>query len=174
MTPADRRPRRVLIPMGGRVVHNALRARLLHGLRQRVEGPLAVTYLLVSPASAGEPRRLRTERLRSQLVTDETLADSGVLAVRSDDVAQAILAPAANMDLVVLGLDRPDPRRRVFDPLATRLNLSSGLCDCLLSGGPLPSIVLSVTTSAAERHPGFRLLVGARNAERRPCDGNEG
>jgi nucleotide-binding universal stress UspA family protein len=113
--------RRILIPIGGRVVHNALRARLLNGLRRRVEGPLAVTYLLVLPTSASEPQRLRTEQLWSQLVTDETSADSRVLAVRNDDVAQAILAPAADMDLVVLGLNRPDPRRRVFGPLTTRL-----------------------------------------------------
>jgi APA family basic amino acid/polyamine antiporter len=121
--------RRVLIPIGGRVVHNALRARLLNGLRRRVDGPLAVTYLLVLPVSAGEQERLRMEQLWSQLVTDETSARSHVVAVRHDDVAQAILTLAADMDLVVLGLNRPDPRRRVFGPLTTRLvqDLSSAV-----------------------------------------------
>jgi APA family basic amino acid/polyamine antiporter len=113
--------RRVLIPIGGRVVHNALRARLLNGLRRRVDGPLVVTYLLVLPVSAGEQERLRMERLWSQLVTDETSAGSRVLAVRNDDVAQAILSLVVETDLVVLGLNRPDPRRRVFSPLTTRL-----------------------------------------------------
>jgi APA family basic amino acid/polyamine antiporter len=113
--------RQVLVPIGGRIVHNALRARLLNGLRRRVEGELAVTYLLVRPVSTSEPERLRTERLWSQLVTDETQALSRVLAVRSDDVAQAILSIASEMDLVVLGLNRPNPRRRVFGPLTTRL-----------------------------------------------------
>jgi nucleotide-binding universal stress UspA family protein len=61
------------------------------------------------------------EQLWSQLVTDETSASSRVLAVRNDNVAQAILALAAETDLVVLGLNRPDPRRRVFGPLTTRL-----------------------------------------------------
>jgi APA family basic amino acid/polyamine antiporter len=122
--PSGWRPRavrRVLVPIGGRVVHNALRARLLNGLRRRVDGKLAVTYLLVLPVSADEQERLRTERLWSQLVTDETSAGSEVRAVRNDDVAQAILTLASDMDLVVLGLNRPDPRRRVFGPLTTRL-----------------------------------------------------
>jgi nucleotide-binding universal stress UspA family protein len=44
-----------------------------------------------------------------------------VVAVRHDDVAQAILTLAADMDLVVLGLNRLDSRRRVFGPLTTRL-----------------------------------------------------
>jgi APA family basic amino acid/polyamine antiporter len=113
--------RRVLVPIGGRVVHNALRARLLNGLRRRVEGELAVTYLLVLPLSASDQERSQTERLWSRLVTDETFARSRVLAVRNDDVAQAILVTASEMDLVVLGLNRPDPRRRVFGPVTTRL-----------------------------------------------------
>jgi len=102
-------------------MHNALRARLLNGLRRRVDGTLVVTYLLVLPLSASDHQRERTERLWSQLVSDETTARSEVRTIRHADVAEAILATAAQMDLVVLGLNRPDPRRRVFGPLTTRL-----------------------------------------------------
>jgi APA family basic amino acid/polyamine antiporter len=122
--PSPWRPRavrRVLVPIGGRVVHNALRARLLNGLQQRVEGELTVQYLLVLPAATGEQERLRVKRLWSRLVTDETSARSDVQVALNDDVASAILEAAAETDLVVLGLNRPDRRRRVFGPLTVRV-----------------------------------------------------
>jgi amino acid transporter/nucleotide-binding universal stress UspA family protein len=111
----------VLVPIGGRVVHNALRARLLNGLRRRVDGELMVRYLLVLPMSTSEKGRQRAERLWSRLVTDETSAGLQVSAVLSDDVASAISAAAAAADLVVFGLNTPDPTRRVFGSLTTRV-----------------------------------------------------
>lgn len=116
-----REVRHVLVPIGGRVVHNALRARLLHGLQRRVEAELTVQYLLVLPTTTTEEQRLRAERLWSRLVTDETSARSEVHVVRSDDVASAILDVAKEKDLVVLGLNKPEPKRRVFGSLTTRL-----------------------------------------------------
>lgn len=116
-----REVRRVLVPIGGRVVHNALRARLLNGLHRRVDAELTVQYLLVLPTSTTEEERLRAERLWSRLVTDETSAQSEVHVVLNDDVASAILDVAKEEDLVVLGLNKPDPRRRVFGSLTTRL-----------------------------------------------------
>ncbi len=116
-----REVRHVLVPIGGRVVHNALRARLLHGLQRRVEAELTVQYLLVLPTSTTEEQRLRAERLWSRLVTDETSARSEVQVVLSKDVAAAILDAAKEKDLVVLGLNKLDPKRRVFGSLTTRL-----------------------------------------------------
>jgi len=111
----------VLVPIGGRVVHNALRARLLNGLRRRVDGELMVRYLLVLPMSTSEKERQRAERLWSRLVTDETTTNSKVSAVLNHDVASAISDAAAAADLVVFGLNTPDPRRRVFGSLTTRV-----------------------------------------------------
>lgn len=122
--PRDWHPRsvhNVLVPIGGRVVHNALRARLLNGLRRRVDGELIVRYLLVLPMSTSEKERQRAERLWSRLVTDETSANSQVNAVLNDDVASAISDAAAAADLVVFGLNKPDPTRRVFGSLTTRI-----------------------------------------------------
>ncbi len=113
--------RQVLVPIGGLVVHNALRARLLNGLHRRVGDEMAIRYLLVLPTSTSEQERLRAERLWSRLVTDETSARSQVHVVLHDDVATAILTAASEMDLVVFGLNRPNPRRRVFGPLTTRV-----------------------------------------------------
>jgi len=111
----------VLVPIGGRVVHNALRARLLNGLRRRVEGELMVRYLLVLPMNTSEKQRQHAERLWSRLVTDETSANSQVSAVLNDDIASAISNAAEAADLVVFGLNTPDPRRRVFGSLTTRV-----------------------------------------------------
>ncbi len=82
---------------------------------------MAIRYLLVLPTSTSEQERLRAERLWSRLVTDETSARSQVHVVLHDDVATAILTAASEMDLVVFGLNRPNPRRRVFGPLTTRV-----------------------------------------------------
>jgi len=113
--------RQVLVPIGGRVVHNALRARLLNGLHRRIDAELMVQYLLVLPTSTTEEERRRAGRLWSRLVKDETSAQSEVHVVLNDDVASAILEVAKEKDLVVLGLNKPDPRRRVFGRLTTRL-----------------------------------------------------
>jgi amino acid transporter/nucleotide-binding universal stress UspA family protein len=120
--PRDWHPRsvhNVLVPIGGRVVHNALRARLLNGLRRRVDGELMVRYLLVLPMSTVEKERQHAERLWSRLVTDETSASSQVSAVLNDDVASAISEAAEAVDLVVFGLNKPDSTRRVFGSLTT-------------------------------------------------------
>jgi nucleotide-binding universal stress UspA family protein len=44
-----------------------------------------------------------------------------VQVVLGDDVASAILDAASQTDLVVLGLNKPDRRRRVFGPLSIRV-----------------------------------------------------
>ncbi len=111
----------VLVPIGGRVVHNALRARLLNGLRRRIDGELMVRYLIVLPVSTSEKERQRTERLWSRLVTDETSANSQVSAILNDDVASAISDAAEAADIVVFGLNTPNPKTRVFGSLTTRV-----------------------------------------------------
>ncbi len=122
--PSQWRPRavrRILVPIGGRVVHNALRARLLNGLHRRADDELVVRYLLVLPTSTAEQERIWTKRLWSRLVTDETSAQSQVQVVLNDDVTTAILDAASETDLVVLGLNKPDRKRRVFGPLTVRV-----------------------------------------------------
>jgi nucleotide-binding universal stress UspA family protein len=71
--------------------------------------------------STSEKERQRAERLWSRLVTDETSANSQVNAVLNDDVASAISDAAEAADMVVFGLNKPDPTRRVFGSLTTRI-----------------------------------------------------
>ncbi len=122
--PAHWHPRdvkRVLVPIGGRVVHNALRARLLNGLRRRVEDEFLIEYLLVLPTTTKDRDRRRSEELWTQWVTDETAARSEVRVVLSDEVPEAILEAAQAVDLVVLGLNKTNPKRPMFGQLTTRV-----------------------------------------------------
>jgi len=64
---------------------------------------------------------VRTRDLWTRLVTDETSARSDVQVVLEDDIASAILDAASRTDLVVLGLNKPDRRKRVFGPLSIRV-----------------------------------------------------
>ena len=113
--------RKILVPIGGRVVHNALRARLLQGLNRRVEGDFLVEYLLILPTKAKDRERRHVEQLWSKLVTDEISTRFQVQVTRSDDVATAILEAAADADLVVLGLNQTNPKRKVFGAITTRV-----------------------------------------------------
>ena len=113
--------RRVLVPIGGRIVHNALRARLLQGLHRRVDDELEVYYLSVVPTGTTEQECQRIKRLWSTLVTDETRARSHVNTIQSDDVSSAIREAAEHVDLLVLGLNSADPRKHVFGSLTTRV-----------------------------------------------------
>ena len=122
--PAGWRPRSVtkaLVPIGGKVVHTALRARLLNGLQRRVEGRLTIQYLLVMPPETKERERARAERLWSQLVTDETRVPSEVQVALSDDVPGAIIDASREADLLVLGLNQSQAHRRVFGSTVTRV-----------------------------------------------------
>lgn len=106
--------RRVLVPVGGRLVHNALRARLLGGLLHRLDHPLEVTYLFVLPEHAPDADVGRAERQWRALARDETSANTRVEVVRGDDVVGAITGRAADCDLLLLGLGRSRDGRHVF------------------------------------------------------------
>ncbi len=111
------------IPIGGQVRHNALRARLLYGLQRRVDAKdgLDIHYLMVLSTLTTEREMARAKHLWKSLITDETRANFTVDTVLSDDVAHAIFQASADMDLLVLGLNKSDPKKRVFGRLATKV-----------------------------------------------------
>ncbi|MCO5165727.1 MAG: amino acid permease [Planctomycetes bacterium] len=113
--------RRVLVPMGGRGVNNALRARLLTALHGASDDALEVRYLVVVPPGTTEARRAALADVWTELVKEESEARSTVEVVEGADVAGLVLARAADSDLLVLGINRVDRSRRVFGPVITRL-----------------------------------------------------
>jgi len=120
---SPRAVKRVLVPIGGQVGHNALRARLLYGLQRRVDvqAGLDVHYVMVLPTSTSEHELNRVKHLWEGLITDETKARFQINTVLSDDVAEAIAEASTGMDLLVLGLNKSDPKKRVFGRLTTQV-----------------------------------------------------
>lgn len=116
--PPDFRPRemrRLLVPIGGKGVHNALRARLIAGLHRDATRGIEVVYLLVAPTATPLPVAEQLQRVHGDLVRDEARSvPRSVQVVRSDDVIQAIAETADRFDLLVLGLAQIGRGERVI------------------------------------------------------------
>ena len=100
--------RRVLIPIGGKGMHDELRARLLGSLMRTA--PRELTFMQVLPSDATEERCDDARKMLLQLALDETAAQPSAVVVRSDDAVQAIVDESANSGLVILGLPRINGR----------------------------------------------------------------
>jgi amino acid transporter len=114
--------KRVLVPIGGRSMHIALRARLLTALTRHAPEGLAIRYLVVVPE--GQTTEVDRERMRlvwSDRVRDETDAPAGVEVVEGNDVAGVVISRAEGCDLVLLGLSQVGRRQRVFSDLIKRI-----------------------------------------------------
>ncbi|MCB2156236.1 amino acid permease [bacterium] len=124
---------RVLVPIGGRGVHNALRARLLTALDSRTGTNLEVRYLIVirDDASEREAKRLRANW--EVLVRDESGVDPHIDIVRGSDPGEVIVNEAAQSDLLILGLNRVDRSRQVFGKLVTGI-VSTTDCPVIVIG----------------------------------------
>ncbi|MEZ4433838.1 MAG: amino acid permease [bacterium] len=124
--------RRLLVPIGGKGVHNALRARLLAGLHRDAGGRLEVTYLLVAPPSMSPARQAQLVRVHEELVRDEARQVPRVVRlVQSDDVVAAIVAEAAAHDLLVMGLTQTANDKRVIGRI-TRATVQATACPVML------------------------------------------
>jgi hypothetical protein len=95
---------RVLIPIGGRSVHVALRARLLAGLDRRSDSGITITYLIIDDSLQTETSRYKRKTHHSRLILDETPLEHDIKVVNNADVSEAICAEATNFDLLILGL----------------------------------------------------------------------
>ena len=76
---------------------------------------------MVLATSTSEHQMARAKHLWESLITDETQARFTVDTVLSDDVAHAISEASVDMDLLVLGLNKSDPKKRVFGRLTTKV-----------------------------------------------------
>jgi len=104
------RCRRILVPIGGRSGHYALRARLLGSLCR--DGEREVVWLRVMSGHATDAELRSAGRALRELAADAT-PDSGIAIVeRSDQPLETILARAEAADLVILGLHGVNGQRR--------------------------------------------------------------
>ena len=113
--------RRVLIPVGGRVVHNVLRARIIGGLKGRAADAPIFSYLLVLPSGTPEARANRSLELWREMASEESGSNAEVQVVRSDDVVAEIIAAASSADLLLLGFSRARKRHNVFGDVVTQI-----------------------------------------------------
>lgn len=108
--------KRVLVPVGGRSRHDALRARLLGSL-VRMEGR-EVTFLQILPGSTTKRELEASKYQLFQFAHDEARGHTEAIVVASDDVAGEITQRAAECDLVILGLQRVSRRHKFFGDVA--------------------------------------------------------
>jgi APA family basic amino acid/polyamine antiporter len=111
--------RQVLVPVGGRGDHDALRARLLGSLFR--VGRREVTYLRVLPGRSSAAACAAARRRLLHLAEDEVPARCRVEVVRSDSIAAALTRQAAESDLVILGLQRLNRRRKLLGEIAVNM-----------------------------------------------------
>lgn len=104
--------RRVLVPLGGRGMHSALRGRLLGALRRQV--PLDVTYLCLVKPEADRARRTQAETVVHISAEDEMGGEATTLVEQSGDPVSEIARRSHDYDLLILGLQQSQDRRRAI------------------------------------------------------------
>ena len=107
--------RKILVPAGGRRDQSPVRARLIGSLCRT--GPREITYLRVLPTDIEPGDRRRSHREIRALARDEAPRAGTIEITLDDDVAAPVIERASDADLLVLGLQRRQRRRRTFGPL---------------------------------------------------------
>ncbi len=111
--------KRVLVPVGGRGGHDALRARLLSSLLRT--GTREIRFLRVVTEGSSDLMVLRARQELLRLARDEVPGSSSAVVVRSNDVAREVGSRADECDLTVLGLQRISRRRKIFGDVTLRV-----------------------------------------------------
>lgn len=120
---------RVLVPIGGRGGHDALRARLLGSLHR--SGVTSITFLRVVPEGSSKKIMDRASRQLSRLAGHEAAGNLDIQVVQSNSPDQEIARRSAEYDLLVLGLQRLSRRRKTFGETA-RAIARTAECSILL------------------------------------------
>ncbi len=111
--------RKILVPIAGRGGHEHLRAQLLGSLLRTADRE--VTFLRVVSAHAPPAEVRRAKRDLRRLADDEVRHSRHVEVVLSDDPLQAVADRAADFDLVILGVQRLDRRKKLFGNFTRQL-----------------------------------------------------
>ncbi len=121
--------RRVLVPVGGRRDQSYLRARLLGSLGRAAN--FEVIYLEIVPTDLTPDAATRLEHEVQKLADDESPGNSRVEIVRREDVGNALVERACDVDLVILGLQRRRRTHKMLGEIPERVARESG-CGVLL------------------------------------------
>lgn len=110
---------RILVPIGGKGGHDALRARMLGSLIRT--GQRTIVFLRVLPESASDRDVARTRSELVQFGRDEARGAYQVEVVRSDDVVSAVVDQAGRCDLLILGAQRLARGRKSFGRITLQI-----------------------------------------------------
>ncbi|MFT7588936.1 MAG: APA family basic amino acid/polyamine antiporter [Limisphaerales bacterium] len=107
----SRRSTRIIVPIGGLISHDELRARFLGSL-MRIQ-TREIIFVQVIPPDWSEKKEHLTRKKLEVFARDETNGVGSVKIIRSSHVVEAIAQELSDNDLVVLGLQR-DGDQRLF------------------------------------------------------------
>ena len=111
--------RHVLVPVGGRNVHDQLRARLLGSICRT--GRREITFLKIMSEHTSREVCNKARQALSRFAREEVRDNAQVIVLPSNDVAEEITRYATKSDLVILGLQRLSRRRKVFGDITLRI-----------------------------------------------------
>jgi len=109
---------RILVPVAGRGGHDHLLARLLASFSRQQK--CRVTFMRVLPAAVDATEFRRAKRDLDRMAHDNVFGSSEQVVIKSDDPVDVISA-AAEGQLVILGVQRIGPRRKLFGQFTRKI-----------------------------------------------------
>ncbi len=110
---------RILVPVAGRGGHDHLLARLLASFSRQQK--CMVTFMRVLPAAVDATELRRAKRDLDRMAHDNVFGSSEQVVIKSDDPVDVISA-AAEGHLVILGVQRIGPRRKLFGQFTRKIS----------------------------------------------------
>ncbi len=110
---------KILVPIAGRGGHEHLRAQLLGSLSRGANRE--VTFLRVMPVNTRPEEIKRAERDLRSLADDEAHGQFQVEVVLSDSAVSSIAERAQQSDLLILGVQRVERRKKLFGDFTRQL-----------------------------------------------------
>jgi len=121
---------KIIVPVGGRGGHDALRARLLGSLGRA--GLKSVRFVQATKQSLPMSTKLQLERELRVFAKEETYGAPDAKLLESNDIVEALAQEAGPNDLIILGL-RHHRGKRLFSELALRVARRSEAATLLIS-----------------------------------------
>ena len=103
--------KRILIPIGGKEVHDRLKARMVHSISRKSD--CQVTFITVIPPNSGRGVRARAQDALERAAKIYQLPHAKRDVVEHEQTAQAIIERARDQDLLLLGM-REEPWFKSF------------------------------------------------------------
>ena len=109
---------RILVPVAGRGGHDYLLARLLASFSR--QQTCVVTFMRVVPTAVDGTEFRRAKRDLDRMAHDNVFGSSEQVVVKSDDPVD-VIAQAAEGQLVILGVQRIGPHRKLFGQFTRKI-----------------------------------------------------